>query len=302
MIGIALRRLIWLAAATAALSAFAPGRLHPAASAAGPCARPSGAEYTLHVHSGGLLRNALVHIPRAPAGRRLALVLAFHGSGGNGAEMARYSELSGVSDRNGFIVVYPSSAAHHWTLNDADPSEPHDVAFIARLLRVLNRTICMDPRRVYATGVSNGGGFVARVGCELSSRLAAIAPVAGGYRSLDECRPDRPVSVLEIHGTADPVVPYDGKPPDYAGSVPRFLATWAAIDHCPPSEATQTVARGAERYTWGPCAQGSRVQHLKLAGLGHTWPGGDDSRQSPVSASRAVWDFFRDRVLAQAPG
>jgi polyhydroxybutyrate depolymerase len=253
------------------------------------------------VRSGGLLRNALVHVPKASAGRQLPLVLAFHGSGGSGAEMARYSELSGVSDRSHFIVVYPSAAGSRWTLNDADPSQPHDVAFVARLLRVLNRTTCMDPSRVYATGVSNGGGFTARLGCELSSRFAAIAPVAGGYRSLSDCRPDRPVSVLEIHGTADPVVPYDGKPPDYAGSVPRFLDAWAAIDHCGADEA-RTVAQGAQSFAWGACAQGTQVQHLKLEGVGHTWPGGNDSRQSPVSASQAVWQFFRDRVLARGPG
>jgi polyhydroxybutyrate depolymerase len=230
------------------------------------------------------------------------MVLAFHGTGGSGASMAAYSELSALSDRDHFIAVYPSAAGPHWTLNDADPAQPHDVAFIARLLRVLNRTTCMDQTQVYATGVSNGGGFVARLGCELSSRFAAIAPVAGGYRSLGDCRPDRPVSVLEIHGTADPVVPYDGKAPDYAGNVPRFLAAWAAIDHCPPSAAMRSVALGAQRYAWGPCNEESTVQHLKLAGVGHTWPGGNDSRQAPLSATREVWLFFRGRRLAPGPG
>jgi polyhydroxybutyrate depolymerase len=102
---------------------------------------------------------------------------------------------------------------------------PDDVGFIKALLQVLPSRMCIDPSRIYATGVSNGGGFAARLGCELSSQIAAIAPVAGGYRSLDPCHPDRPVAVLEIHGTADTVVPYDGKPPDYGGSVQKFLST-----------------------------------------------------------------------------
>src|SRR5436305_2185699 len=135
--------------------------------------------------------------------------------------MEHYSGLTQLADADHFIVAYPSAAsAHHfWTLNGADPSRPDDVAFVAALLDRLERKVCMDRERVYATGVSNGGGFAARIGCELSARIAAIAPVAGGYRSLAECRPDRPVSVLEIHGTSDPVVPYDGKPPDYRGNV-----------------------------------------------------------------------------------
>jgi polyhydroxybutyrate depolymerase len=232
----------------------------------------------------------------------MALVLAFHGAGGSGRSMERYSELSKFSDRDHFIAVYPSAASAHrfWTLNASDPSKPDDVAFVSALLSSLGRSVCMDPQRVYATGVSNGGGFAARLGCVLSSRLAAIAPVAGGYRSLDPCHPDRPVSVLEIHGDSDTVVPYDGKPPDYAGSVPRFLSQWAELDDCPSGGQPTVAAHGAQRFAWGPCAEEADIQHLKLAGVGHTWPGGDDSRAAPVSAAREVWLFFRGRRLAPA--
>lgn len=255
------------------------------------------------LRQGGLTRSALVHVPRWGAGRRLAVVLAFHGAHGDGPGMADYSGLSPLADRDHFVVVYPTAASkrHFWTLNARDASAPDDVGFIARLLDVLPSRVCMDPRRVYATGVSNGGGFAARLGCVLSSRIAAIAPVAGGYRSLDPCRPDRPVAVLEIHGTADPVVPYDGKPPDYAGSVPRFLAGWAARDRCPDPAQPVFVARDTQRVDWGPCAAGTEVLHLKLKGVGHTWPGSEDSRSAPISAGRTVWRFFRGRVLAPGP-
>jgi polyhydroxybutyrate depolymerase len=249
---------------------------------------------------GGLQRSALVHVPKLRTVRPMAVVLAFHGAGGSGASMERYSEFSAFSDRDHFISVYPSAVSAHrfWTLNDNDPSKPDDVAFVSVLLGSLERSVCMDPQRVYATGVSNGGGFAARLGCEVSSRIAAIAPVAGGYRSLGPCHPDRPVSVLEIHGDSDPVVPYDGKPPDYAGSVPRFLSQWAELDDCPAGDKPRFVARGAQRFAWGPCAEEADIQHLKLAGVGHTWPGGDDSRGAPVSAAREVWLFFRGRTLA----
>jgi polyhydroxybutyrate depolymerase len=271
--------------------------------AAPACSGRATGEFTLHVRHDGLVRNATVHVPAAGAGRPLAVVLAFHGAGGNGEEMADYSELTPLADHDHFIAVYPTagSSRHFWTLNGRDATKPDDVGFIAALLKVLPRRVCMDAQRVYATGVSNGGGFAARVGCVLSSQIAAIAPVAGGYSSLDPCHPDRPVAVLEIHGTADKVVPYDGKPPDYAGSVPRFLAEWADLDDCPQAAAPIFVARGTERFDWGPCAEGTTVLHFRLSGVGHTWPGSRDSRSSPIAAGRTVWRFFRGRVLAPAP-
>jgi polyhydroxybutyrate depolymerase len=290
-----------LAAAVGLLGAWvASAAPVPAASA---CGSSRSGEFTLRLQVGGLQRSALVHVPKLRTAQPMALVLAFHGAGGSGRSMERYSELSAFSDRDHFIVVYPSAAASshgYWTLNANDPSQPDDVAFISALLTSLGKRVCMDSQRVYATGVSNGGGFTARLGCELSSRVAAIAPVAGGYGTLGPCHPDRPVSVLEIHGDSDRVVPYDGKPPDYAGSVPRFLSQWAELDDCPAGGQPTVAAHGAQRFAWGPCAEEADIQHLKLAGVGHTWPGGDDSRAAPVSAAREVWLFFRGRRLAPA--
>ena len=261
-------------------------------------------ELSMTLTVGGLVRSAVIHVPSAGRGRALPVVLAFHGAGGSGEEMAGYSGLSLLADREHFIVVYPSAAGkrHFWTLNAQDPSKPDDVSFIAALLRKLPTRLCFDRSRIYATGVSNGGGFTARLGCTLSSRIAAIAPVAGGYRSLDPCHPDRAVAVLEIHGDADPVVPYDGKPPDYAGSVQRFLADWAALDSCPDPDEPTFVNRDTQRFYWGPCADGTTVMHLRLKGVGHTWPGSNDSRSAPITAERTVWRFFRGRVLSPAPG
>lgn len=289
--------------ASIAYAATKPRAAATSQAAAPLCSGRATGEFKLTVRQGGIVRDATVHVPKAGTGRPLAVVLAFHGAGGSGEEMADYSELTPLADHDHFIAVYPTAAGarHFWTLNGRDASKPDDVGFIAALLKVLPRRVCMDPQRVYATGVSNGGGFAARVGCVLSSKVAAIAPVAGGYRSLDPCHPDRPVAVLEIHGTADPVVPYNGKPPDYAGSVPRFLANWADLDDCPKPAAPVFVARGTERFDWGQCAEGTTVLHFRLSGVGHTWPGSRDSRSAPIAAGRTVWRFFRGRVLAPAP-
>lgn len=294
-----MRRVVLIAVLAAAAVVAAGGG---AVDAESPCAARTTGEFTVTMRVGPLVRTALVHAPAAGAGRHLPVVLAFHGAGGDGPFMAEYSGFSPLADREHFIVVYPTAAGthHFWTLNSRDKSAPDDVGFIAALLKALPARVCMDPQRVYATGVSNGGGFAARLGCVLSSKLAAIAPVAGGYRSLDPCDPDRPVAVLEVHGTADPVVPYDGRPPDYAGSVPRFLAGWTARDDCPSPAAPIFVAPGTERFDWGPCADGTEVLHLMLKGIGHTWPGSRDSRAAPIQAQRTVWRFFRGRVLAPA--
>ena len=97
-------------------------------------------------------------------------------------------------------------------------------------------------------------------------------------------------------------MPYDGKPPDYAGSVPRFLANWAGLDDCPDATPPTFVGPGTERFDWGPCADGTEVLHLRLSGVGHTWPGSRDSRSAPIAAARTVLRFFRGRVLAPPAG
>jgi polyhydroxybutyrate depolymerase len=288
---------VWLicaaAAALVALLAGAP------ADARDVCSNQRPREHRISFVSGGIERNAIVHIPALPRdGRRAALVVALHGAGRTGHSMERYSGLSRYADLYRFVVVYPDAALPHrvWNLSDFTPGSPDDVTFVSRLTDLLQRTLCVDPTRFYAVGVSNGGGLAVRIGCELSWRFAAIATVAGAYRRLPPCMPLRPVSVLEIHGTADPVAPYDGKPPDYGGSVPRFLDDWAARDGCPPGEPPQNVAPNTQRFTWEPCSAETAVEHLRLDGVGHTWPGAENV-WTAVSASLEVWRFFRDRSL-----
>ena len=163
------------------------------------------------------LGDTLLHIPPKPP---VGLVLAFHGAGGTGDGFAGGTGFSDAADDHGFAVLYPSAAAHQfWSLNDKMGTT--DLDNLRALIPQALEAACTD--RVFATGVSNGGGFAARVACELDD-VVAIAPVAGGYRALDRCPSTRRVSVLEVHGTADHVVPYRGKQPDYAGAVSKYLA------------------------------------------------------------------------------
>jgi polyhydroxybutyrate depolymerase len=247
--------------------------------------------------------DALLHIPphaKAP----LPLVMVFHGAGGDGPGMADYSGMSKTGDTYGFAVLYPTagSARHFWSLNG--DMHPDDLAGIRALLPKAIAAACADPTRVYATGVSNGGGFAARVGCEMSDQIAAIAPVAGGYRALDACPDGRQTSVLEIHGTSDHVVPYGGVPPDYKGAVLGFLGGWVRRDGCKPDPVATHPRKGVVRFTHTGCAAGLSVQHLRLTGTDHGWPGAQPPfpRHNPsgLVANDEIWHFFATHVARNA--
>jgi polyhydroxybutyrate depolymerase len=274
-----------LAAAAAALTVA----LFPAApaQASASCAPAAARTFTLTLPSG---RTALVHVPsrRGPA----PVVLAFHGAGGSGRFMASYSGLARLADRERFIAVFPDAVGGTWRLAGSSA----DVDMISALLDRLQDTLCTDPNRVYATGVSNGGGMTARLGCEMGERLAAIAPVAGGYRSLAPCAATRPLAVLEIHGTADGAVPYRGWPNDRRGDVLRYLAGWRQRNHCQgPARRSWARAR-VQRLAWTACANGADVLHLRVLGGAHAWPGSLPREPGPISglsADEQVWRFLR---------
>jgi polyhydroxybutyrate depolymerase len=267
-----------------------------AADAPPECASaPRGTGTTVNVATSDGPRSALLHLPPHWRDVRLPLVVALHGSGGDGPFMESYSGLSRLADKAGFAVVYPSAPGGVWSYGT-----DRDVPFIDELLDQLAGRACIDASRVYVTGVSNGGGMTARLGCRLAERVVAIAPVAGGYKALPPCTPKQPVSVLEIHGTADSVVPYGGVPPDYAGSVTRYLRGWLGMDGCHGNVQRSTVNAKTQRLRWTGCSAGTTVQHLRMFGAPHTWPGANPSDPWPA-AQEMVWDFFQSVGAHGAP-
>ena len=240
-------------------------------------------------------RSALVRIPRARGGR-LPLLLALHGAYGSGAFMEGYSGLSRIADREGFAVVYPDAAGPRWRISAAEGES--DVAFLDALLDRVLATGCLDQHRVSVVGVSNGGGMAARFACAADERLAGLVTVAGGYRSLPACSANRPLSVLEIHGTADSVVPYNGAPGTGAGAVMSWLGGWVRRDGCPSSPRTEQLTARVARLDWASCRGGAAIEHLRLAGGAHAWPGADPPDYGPdlgVSAAEEAWAFLQGR-------
>jgi polyhydroxybutyrate depolymerase len=271
----------------------------PAADAGTACATPPGTTLRLTITVEGQgARSALIHIPRGRRGG-VPLLIALHGAYGTGAFMERYSGLSRLADREGFAVVYPDAAGPRWRIASGEGDA--DVQFLDALLDRVLAGGCIDDRSVSAVGVSNGGGMAARFACAGDDRLAGLVAVAGGYGTLPACRARRSLAVLEIHGTADAVVPYYGKPQDRSGDVLTWVRGWAGRDGCRPASRRTTVRQGVLRLDWTSCRGGTSVAHLRLVGGAHAWPGADPPDPGPqlgVSASAEAWKFLDGRRLA----
>jgi polyhydroxybutyrate depolymerase len=261
-----------------------------------PCPALTAGDHVLRIATPEGEREVRLHAPPG-AYRPRPLILALHGAGETGADFADDTGFSRLADREHFLVAYPSAGGSNafWNISGRMPGEPNDVENLERSLDALESAACVDRARVFVTGVSNGGGMTARMACELSERLAGVASVAGGYRSLPPCKPRRPLPVLEIHGTGDQVVPYGGQPPDYRGSVARWLAQWRRIDGCRGAAARLRPAPGVTEIAWRHCSDATRVEHVRLDGAAHGWPGGSRTQPppAPFAATWRTWEFFR---------
>ena len=212
----------------------------------------------------------------------MPLILVLPGAGMTGADMARYTGYSRLSNARGFLVAYPTAAGTRpfWNVSGAIPGKPDDVAYLRAVIRALTGPrACGDPAHVGVTGVSNGGGMTALIACRAADLLAAAAPVAGGYSTLPACRPRRALPLLEIHGLRDAVVPYGGKPRTGAGAVGSYLAAWRRRDRCTGRAARSAPAHRVRELRW-TCADGRVVVHDRVLDAEHGWPGEASLRPS----------------------
>jgi polyhydroxybutyrate depolymerase len=182
-----------------------------------------------------------------------------------------------------FIAVYPEAIARAWNAGSccggAPRRGPDDVGFLTALLDRLKNDYRVDEARVFVAGVSNGAMMAYRFACERAELITAVGSVAGAIRT-EECRPSRPVSVLEVHGTEDTLVPYEGGMPSAieAQGVSPYASTrdlarqWAGINACPPP-APVAVAGPVSTESWAGCARGSAVKLVTVQGGGHLWFG-----------------------------
>ncbi len=270
------------------------GATSPAPTAPGatvPSTLPDGAAPGTTVVLGlpvdGDTRTYRLHTPVAfdPA-RPAPLVVVLHGAMGNAARVETRYHWNPLSDRDGFFVVYPQGALDQWNAV-LDYRVADDVHYLTALLDHLEGAFPIDRTRVYVAGMSNGAAMAYRIGCALSDRVAAIAPVEGATPG---CQPSQPVSMVVVHGLADQTVTF--------ASAQRSLTAWREYDGCPPD--TQVQQDGPVTHsTWAPCAAGTTVELYTVEGSGHEWPGsspplaGHDPPSPDLDATQVIWDFFR---------
>jgi polyhydroxybutyrate depolymerase len=271
------------------------------------------------IKTGGVERTYYMHEPTQSLPGLRPLVLVLHGGGGNGKISAMMSGFNPKADAEGFLAVYPNGSGRFgedrlltWNAGHccayAMRERANDVGFISDLIDELVRRDRVDPKRVYVTGMSNGGMMSYRLGRELPHKIAAIAPVVGAMFG-DETPPAMPMPVLIFNSRTDESVPFDGGPAKIRGGtavgdsdykpVAFALDFWAKANRCaPPPTVTQQPRVTITRYD--RCAGGARVVLYALDGGGHSWPGGKasgrrgaDDPDANVDATSLMWDFFK---------
>jgi polyhydroxybutyrate depolymerase len=235
---------------------------------------------------GGVKREFVLDVPDSVrAGTAAPLLLDFHGFGHSAAGVWNVSGFRTLATQAGFITVYPEGLpvrlqlrgeeheAAGWQMSSVDDNR--DLAFVRALLDDLERRYCIDRARVFATGFSNGAAFSALLGCAMSDRIAAVAPVSGGPLRVD-CAPARGISILIQHGRKDDLLPID--------RARAWRDAWLRINRC----AVETkAAEGPSCERWSTCRAGAVVEYCE-GDYAHTWPPG---------ATERVWEFLQKHPM-----
>ena len=264
---------------------------------------------TLYLTCGGYARDSLLHVPSSyDPTKGTMLVINYHGYTSNAAEQVALTGMSPVADARNFIVAYPDGLGAGWNAGDCctetQPPNVDDVQFTKDLLSLIESQYCIDPARIYATGFSNGGFMSHYLACTMADTFAAVAPVSGvlGIPTTD-CTPSRPVPIEDFHGTADPVVPYDGGPalkllpPIQFMSVPATMNFWRGSDDCLGDAVVTYQHNTATCTAWNDCSGNVVAELCTLEGEGHEWPGGLPvpslgASTDDVDATERMVDFF----------
>lgn len=262
----------------------------------------------------GLNRTYLLNLPpNYNESSDFALVLALHGGGGSAAQVEKNYFLTDKANQEKFAILYPEGVqsdgilrARTWNAGTccdyAVEKQIDDVKFISTLIdEILKKYPKLNRKKVYATGMSNGAMMSYRLACELSNKIAAIAPVAGAMVTNQPCVASRPVPILHIHSKLDTKVPYNGGRSTFGFTIPpveQGINTWLKNNSC---NATTKTVMDYTLYThtkWTNCSNSSIEIYLTKDG-GHSWPRGEKVRSAAdeiseaINANDVIWDFFK---------
>jgi polyhydroxybutyrate depolymerase len=274
----------------------------------------------------GIERSYRIHIPLGfEKGYEGSLLFVLHGGGGTAEGMENYltnKTFNKLSDKHGFIVIYPDGYEKHWNDGRKNVSWQDenitidDVGFLTRLIDDTVNEFSLDPNRVFFCGISNGGQMSYRMACEKTDRIAGIAAVVSSMSVdlISKCSPKNPIPVFIISGTDDPLVPYDGgeivlfnKAYGEVISYNETIDYWVSNNNCdaipnvvylPDNDPNDQVSIRSEEYLYGD--NGSKVLHYIMEGGGHIWPGGPQYFSEriigktcrDIDANNEIWAFF----------
>jgi len=252
--------------------------------------------------SSGKSREYLLYVPKSyDRTKPTPLVISMHGAGGWPVQQMELSEWNRMAESQGFLVVYPAGTGRPrvWHM-----SRGTDVRFISELIDTLEAVYNIDPARIYADGLSNGGGMAFVLSCTLSDRIAAVGMVgAAQLLPWSWCTDRRPVPMISFHGTADRFAPYNGGSSWVVArplpNVETWTANWARRNRCGPKPVESAVAADVTRRDYKNCADDAAVVLYTILGGGHSWPGGKPLPEwfvgptsRGVDATSQMWEFF----------
>ena len=272
---------------------------------------------TATIVSSGEKREYLLYVPKSyDRTKPTPLVISLHTSMSWPSSAMAISQWNLVADENGFIAVYPEGTGFgpkSWEMTGSEtPSRMPDVIFISQLIDKLEADYNIDRARIYANGMSNGGGMAFVLSCTMSDRIAAVGMVSPGlYPEWNWCTDHRPVPVIAFHGTADPICPYNGGPSKLGGgtfpNVPDFMSSWSRRNQCGPTPTETSLSANVGRLQYTGCADDAAVVFFTIKGEGHQWPGGTRVKAQwmvgpysrSIDATGQMWVFFREHPLSQ---
>lgn len=263
--------------------------------------------------SSGQQREYLLYVPKSyDRTRPTPLVISMHGGAMWPAAQRETSQWNELAEGHRFIVVYPSAEAgggpRAWNVHHG-AGLTMDVRFISELIDTLSAAYNIDPKRIYANGLSNGGGISFVLSCALSDRIAAVGTVAAAQTlPFSWCKDSTPVPMIAFHGTADPVVPYGGGKswvaPKEFPRVTTWAADWARRNRCDANPIDSVIGADVIRREYMDCARDAAVVLYTVRGGGHTWPGGKGQPEwilgpasHSIDATSQMWAFFRGQLL-----
>ena len=256
----------------------------------------------------GIQRDYILYIPAIYDGSEdLPLVLNFHGFGSNANEQMFYGDFRDIADTEGFLLVHPQGTIlngdQQWNVGFlGNGNTTDDVGFTEALIDELANLYTINLDRVYATGMSNGGYMSFLLACQLSEKIAAIASVTGSMTidTYDACNPQYPTPILQIHGTSDSNVPYDGNTTSL--SIEDVISYWVNYNNCETNPTTTALTdiepsdgSTIEHIVYIDGDNGVTTEHMKVIGGGHTWPGSVfnlPGTNQDINASMEIWQFF----------